>query len=587
MHTDEKTGSSQQDTLSIVLAQAESKGDLPIFNASVNKVRKLSSDPDSHAMELAQTIMKDANLSTKLLRLANSPFYSRGLGKISSVSRAVVLLGFDVIKNLCVTIKLIESFEHEHPAIGLHQLVARSYFTAGFVRDMAIKCGVKEAEEAYVFGLLHQLGEIAVAYFAPDRYNAAYLKQKEAGMTWTQAQLDVIGIPFADVGQKLASVWNFSSKISNTMQPFVSNHKGLARNREELNHALVGLGSDVVGKLYVEHGRPDRNLRELLANMADVTGIKVDKVEKSLSESFEASCDLAKAYGLNQKVLMPLVSDSGDDLRDRMAREMAFYASSALERAQVAEEAEAAEKAAAELQSAPSKGKTGSGSSISVGGKQKLNNAMTEAEKISHRKAQEAGEPAIVVGGGATPAQAGGNVLSGDQRGDAMVQLAIIQELTIMVTSGESLNKLFVKILEGLQRGVGFDRAMLCLINPERTVYSGRIAMGKNTDALRLAVTGKINDKKDLFAKILVEGSDLFVNDIEDGTWNGMLPPAVSSTSLGTRSFIAGGIRTGMKSIGFFYADNGVSNAPISPDQRRGFQQFVGQARLAVQIRSG
>ena len=111
--------------------------------------------------------------------------------------------------------------------------------------------------------------------------------------------------------------------------------------------------------------------------------------------------------------------------------------------------------------------------------------------------------------------------------------------------------------------------------------------MGKNTDALRLAVTGKINDKKDLFAKILVEGSDLFVNDIDDGTWNGMVPPAVSSTSLGTHSFIAGGIRTGMKSIGFFYADNGVSNAPISPDQRRGFQQFVGQARLAVQIRSG
>lgn len=587
MHTQEETGNGQQDTLALVLARAESKGDLPIFNASVNNVRKLSSDPDSHAMELAQTIMKDSNLTTKLLRLANSPFYSRGLGKISSVSRAVVLLGFDVIKNLCVTIKLIESFEHEHPAIGLHQLVARSYFTAGFVRDMAIKCGVKEAEETYVFGLLHQLGEIAVAYFAPDRYNAAYQKQKEVGMTWAQAQMDVIGVPFADVGQKLAGVWNFSPKISNTMQPFVSNHKGLARNREELNHALVGLGSDVVGKLYVEHGRPDRNLRELLSNMADVTGIKLDKVEKSLSESFEASCDLAKAYGLNQKVLMPLVSESGDDLRDRMAREMAFYASSALERAEAAAEAAAAEKTAAEVQTAQSKEKASNGASISVGGKSKLNSEMTEAAKISQRKAQETGVPASDIGGTSQQVQASGNVLSSDQRGDPMVQLAIIQELTIMVTSGESLNKLFVKILEGLQRGVGFERAMLCLINPERTVYSGRIAMGKNTDALRLAVTGKINDKKDLFAKILVEGSDLFVSDIDDGTWNGMLPSAVSSTSLGTRSFIAGGIRTGMKSIGFFYADNGVSNAPISPDQRRGFQQFVGQARLAVQIRSG
>lgn len=587
MHTQEKTGNGQQDTLALVLARAESKGDLPIFNASVNKVRKLSSDPDSHAMELAQTIMKDANLSAKLLRLANSPFYSRGLGKISSVSRAVVLLGFDVIKNLCVTLKLIESFEQEHPAVGLHQLVARSYFTAGFVRNMAIKCGIKEAEEAYIFGLLHQLGEIAVAYFTPDRYNAAYQKQKEAGVTWTQAQLDVIGVPFTDVGQKLADVWNFSAKISNTMQPFVPKHKGLARNREELNHALVGLGSDVVGKLYVEHGKPDRSLRELLTSMADVTGIKLDKVEKSLSESFEASCDLAKAYGLNQKVLMPLVSESGDDLRDRMAREMAFYASSALERTHAAEEAEAAQIRAAALQATPSKGEERNASSVSVGGKPKLSGELTEAERVNRRRTQETDVPAIIVGGSTSQPQAGANVLSSDQRGDPMVQLAIIQELTTMVTSGESLNKLFVKILEGLQRGVGFERAMLCLINPERTVYSGRIAMGKNTDALRLAVTGKINDKKDLFAKILVEGSDLFVSDMDDGTWSDMLPPAVSSSSLGTSSFIAGGIRTGMKSIGFFYADNGVSNAPISPDQRRGFQQFVGQARLAVQIRSG
>jgi len=102
-----------------LLEHAEKKGDLPIFNTSLNKVRSISSDPDSHAMELAQTIMKDANLSVKLLRIANSPFYNRGMGKIASVSRAVILLGFDSIKNLCMTLKLIESFTDDQPKVAL------------------------------------------------------------------------------------------------------------------------------------------------------------------------------------------------------------------------------------------------------------------------------------------------------------------------------------------------------------------------------------------------------------------------------------------------------------------------------------
>lgn len=568
----------QGDTMSLVLARAEKRGDLPIFNASVGQVRRLSNDPEAHSMELAQTILKDANLSAKILRIANSPVYSRGLGKISSVSRAVVLLGFDTISNLCVTLKLIESFEHEHPAIGMNQLVARSYIAAGFARDLSIQCGSKEAEEVYICGLLHGLGEIAVAYFLPTRFNATIAAHRERGFSWVQAQQEVLGTQFSEVGQHLADTWNFSPRISNTMLPFSPTHKGPVRSREELCHALAAVGSDVVGKLFVDHGGAAGSMRELMQSLSALTGVRLERVESSLTQSFQASCELAKEYGLGGKILLPAMSDTGDDLRDRLAREFAFHASS-----QVGKKVEVAtmDSAVASTQSAATPGVV-----IGVGGERRTAAgapaALGVGEQLSVAASAAPGganAPAVSSSGTTTTPPAA----TTSTRGDPLVQLSIIQEITTMVTDGESLNKLLVKIIEGLQRGVGLERILLSLVTPDRARYAGRIAMGKDTDNLRLAVSGNMTDAN-IFTKVLTDGGDVLVNDVNDGSWKSLISPDVIK-KIGATSFILGGVRSGTKPIGFFYADNGVSKEPVTLDQRRGFAQFVAQARLAVQIR--
>lgn len=561
----------QGDTMSLVLTRAEKRGDLPIFNASVGQVRRLSNDPDAHSMELAQTILKDANLSAKILRIANSPVYSRGLGKISSVSRAVVLLGFDTIRNLCVTVKLIESFEHEHPAIGMNQLVARSYIAAGFARDLSIQCGSKEAEEVYICGLLHGLGEIAVAYFLPTRFNATVAAHRDRGLSWIQAQQEVLGTQFSEVGQQLAGTWNFSPRISNTMLPFNLTHKGPVRSREELSHALAAVGSDVVGKLFVDHGGAAGSMRELMQSLSALTGVRLERVENSLTQSFQASCELAKEYGLGGKILLPSMTDTGDDLRDRLAREFAFHASS-----QVGKKADVADTDRMVASAQPA---AAAGVVIGVGGERRV---AADAPVSLVVGGQPSVAAAALVSADATTAGSA-VVAATPTRGDPLVQLAIIQEITTMVTEGESLNKLLVKIIEGLQRGVGFERILLSLVTPDRARYTGRIAMGKDTDNLRLAVGGNMTETN-IFTKVLMDGGDVLINDVNDASWKAVISSDVIK-KIGSTSFILGGVRSGTKPIGFFYADNGVSKTPVTPDQRRGFAQFVAQARLAVQIR--
>lgn len=542
------------ETINSIRARIEKVGDLPIFNTSLTIVRRVSSDPDSHSMELAQAVMKDVNLSIKLLALANSPYFNRGMGKIGSVTRAVVLLGFDTVKSLCLTLKLIESFQHQHPSIGLSNMVVRAYLTAGFVRDVAMKCGIKDIEESYICALLHGLGEIAVGYFLPDKFIEMLTLTKHHDVPWLQAQKTVLGTSLAEIGQTLAGIWEFPSKVISTLKDYDPKIAGSVRNTLQLNHALASFATQAVGSLYVEHGKPDVSLHELLSQISKAAGVSTDVVENSLNNSFKMSCDLAKEYGLDEKFLQPIVLESGDDMRDKLARAFSYYASSS------AASAKAQATAMPKLKGATLGGKAAK-LDVSIA---YLKPALPSALLNPHTNL-------------ATPTQLV------PSRGNPTIQLEIIQEITALVTSAASLSVLFVKILEGLQRGVGFDRAMLCLINPQRNAYSGRIALGEGADALKNYFSRPIDIKVDLFSKILMEGADLMVEDVHEPSWNDLIDGDFSAVT-GATSFMISSLRSSTKAVGFFYADNAINKDPITPEHRRGFLQFAAQARLALQV---
>lgn len=569
-----------KDVLAEVLARAEQKGDLPIFNASLAKVRRVSSDPESHAMELAQTVMNDANLSAKLLRIANSPYYSRGLGRVSSVSRAVVMLGFETIRNLCLTLKLIESFESEHPAIGMQQMLARAYLSAGFVKELAMGCGLKDAEEAYLCGLLHSLGEIAVAYFAPAKFNELVNLHRSQQVPWGEAQLKVLGVPLQEVGQQLAATWNFSTKLSSTMVRYHPGRKGAIR-RDEVTHALASMGSEIIGKLYVDYDETGGTLRELMLQLSDVTGLGTERLEHNLKRSFEASCELAKDYGLAHRVLQPMMRQTQDDLQDRLSREFSFYAANRIETAPRGDDAQPTSAA-----------KGGPGKTVA----QPSARASTAAQAPGDATdivIVSGGEPRAPVANGPTqdPSDAALKSMATEAppnaaaiRGDPLLQLSIIQQITAMVTENAALNSVLVKVLEGLNRGVGFDRVLLALLSPDRSTYQGRITMGQNTDPLRIAISGPFKENADLFCRVMFEGADLLIENATDSAWSSLLPPQ-RAAALGNTSFVIAGVRSGRKPIGLFYADNGAGGPAVTPEQRRGFSQFIAQARLAIQVR--
>ena len=178
-----------QETLKNIHTQLGHGGDLPVFSATLNRIQELSRSPEGDAMVLAMAILKDANLSAKLLRIANTPEFNRGAGKVTVISRAVVLLGFNRIKNLSISLKLIENFSNAYPDSGIEKLLLRAFLNASMARELAAKAGVRDIEETFLCGLLFNLGEIIISCSMPEVYQDMRLARAAGDKSWNSIQL--------------------------------------------------------------------------------------------------------------------------------------------------------------------------------------------------------------------------------------------------------------------------------------------------------------------------------------------------------------------------------------------------------------
>jgi len=538
---DEVDGS---ETLKKIEQRLSKLGDLPIFSASLNKVRHVSSDADSDAMSLAVEVMKDANLTTKLLQLANSSVYNRGLGKITVISRAVVLLGFETIRSLCLTLKLIDSFHTEHHGFDMNSMLVNAFLTAGMAREVAEKAGVKDIEQSYICGLLHGLGEIIVAYALPEKYQEILQCSEQSDLSWRKIQQQQLGVSFYTVGQKLAEQWGFPGSVINTMKDYRSKSDKSLTDPTEINMALSSLSNSSLDILYAKQNRQEQSLGEVYQNMANAVGMSRSDIEECMQNNFRNSCDLASDYGIDMKLLMPPVQESKDALLNKMSRQLSFFAGT---------------RSTHEEEQQDEKQKTDSVKKTSL---KKENTAKSKktARTVSVQK----------------------SVQQQQVSSNLQVQLSILQEITGLITSSAGVHHVFAKVLEGICEGICFKRAVLCLLTADHSKLQVRLGVGDKQEGLKNYFDLDVRDKRNLFIKVLREGNELLVSDVNALEWKNMLSKEFNENAK-TSSFSIAALRAGERVVGLIYADMGESGIQINDELQQGFIQFVNQARLALQ----
>ncbi|MFC2140249.1 HDOD domain-containing protein [Candidatus Auribacterota bacterium] len=183
--------------------------DLPTLPVVVNKLSEVVGDPKSCANDIAKIIATDQALTSKILKIANSAFY--GLrNPIANISLAVVILGYKSIKSLALGVSVFDMFEENEEATGFSMVDywKHSLAVGLCARIISKKTKIGIAEEQFVCGLLHDIGEMLFYKYAEDDFHKAItLLEKDRNLTIEAAEKKIFAFDHTDIGEWLAEKW--------------------------------------------------------------------------------------------------------------------------------------------------------------------------------------------------------------------------------------------------------------------------------------------------------------------------------------------------------------------------------------------
>lgn len=198
------------DAQQIVTKALAKIGDIATLPEVTLRIIKVVEDPKSTARDLHAIIKYDPPLSAKILKVVNSAFY--GLpGQIASVDRAIVLLGLRAVKNIAIATSVTRLFKGVRPVTGFDpkELWRHSMAVGVTSRLIYQKVDKMFAEEAFLAGLIHDIGIIVAFQAFADRFSDLMARVRDEGMTWCQAEADIFGVDHQALGVGLATKWKF------------------------------------------------------------------------------------------------------------------------------------------------------------------------------------------------------------------------------------------------------------------------------------------------------------------------------------------------------------------------------------------
>jgi len=185
------------------------RSDISTIKSVVSSIIKIINDPDSTAKDIEEIIQVDPPLTARVLKVANSAYYSPQ-NKISEIDQAVIWLGFNTVKELILSQKVCKIFEkdeeyegYSRPSLWRHSLAVALMGKMIYRREFG-----ERGEDAYVAGLLHDIGIISVDQFLQEGFKKALKAANDTQENLYCAENNIWGFNHQDVGKKITLNWS-------------------------------------------------------------------------------------------------------------------------------------------------------------------------------------------------------------------------------------------------------------------------------------------------------------------------------------------------------------------------------------------
>ncbi len=253
-----------------VLHTIRQASDLPVMAETIKFIQNIKAFADQNITEIANIILKDYALTAKLLKVVNSVIYLQ-FGEVTTISRAIFLLGIENIKDISLTLMILDHLQKNSAHPKILDIISQAYLGGFMAEKIVHDLNFVEEEEAFICALLHPLGKILTAFAMPEKIAEIERRGTEKDYTENSASTSVLGISFEEIGVTIATEWNFPSKIIQSMHN--TRLSDLTANLGEMEklRMIATLSTQISNILGTDYGKKEKTviLKKLLNGYKD------------------------------------------------------------------------------------------------------------------------------------------------------------------------------------------------------------------------------------------------------------------------------------------------------------------------------
>lgn len=261
--------------------------DMPTLNSVVRDICALSDKDDCRTDDLTKIILRDANLTSKVLKVANSIHYNRTFMPIKTVSRGIVQLGFDNLKNITLASSLIDSFLRGKPKKLLIESLAKSFHAAVQARALVPYLTGEHKEQVFIAALLRNIGELALLSTGRDTAEQFVSERNLHPEQEAAISREYLGVDIQQLNRGLIKEWALGDLVRESSEVSV---------RPTTMACAVNIGNEL--SKYIHKGINSAEMEHIYEEMASLCSISAAAAKAQVMQMAEEAAVIAKSYGV-------------------------------------------------------------------------------------------------------------------------------------------------------------------------------------------------------------------------------------------------------------------------------------------------
>ncbi|TAK91546.1 MAG: HDOD domain-containing protein [Burkholderiaceae bacterium] len=498
-----------------LLARIDNSRSLPTLGASIARIVQTASSDDEATNKLAGLVLSDAGLTQKVLHLANTVYFRAGNQiPVTTVSRAILVLGFETVKTSALALLLVEKLGNAAQAQQVKRELLRGLMASCAGREAIAGNKFADAEEAVVAALFRNLGQVLVATHDYELYEEIRKLAQQAGITDNQAAMRMLGFDYYNLTCQVMQQWSLPDTLIGALAPLPGDKLKPPGTRSEWVQQVSCFSAEIANACNLGN---EESQRRSLALCRQRFGAALDIKEARFSAMVERV--VKECQVLMRTVGVTLEASNGLTITTTIVRPD--------DTSNVTTEGVRTEP-------------TEAGADGMIDG---LPSELLMQDADTHTPEPKNFLP------------------SGKPENARELLLSSLQEvMQTLATSRPSINQVVMMVLEALYRSMGFRLAVVCLRQPQLTPSGAiqmraRTALGERADMLTREFAFEANGGQDLFSLALKNDVDLMISDASDAKIKLLLPAWQRALLPDARSFILLPLVVNKKPIGLFYAD--------------------------------